>query len=216
MTLKKTGTPTFRIRSLVVVVATAFLCTVVANAEVALGDSRAPVTLIEYGSLTCDYCVRFHREVVPLLKSRYINSGRVRFIYRDYPTSAAAIRGAVATRCAGSDRYYTMLDALYSSVGRWTRVQNIDTALVKHAALLGLDTAAFRICLDDPRHVRSIKDEQRRATKEHGVLGTPTFIINGKIVPGIKNIDELDVLIEEALSDAGPAPRDAPAEISDR
>lgn len=201
MTLKKTRPRIFWIRPLVVVFVSAFSFAGVAHAEFVLGNARAPVTLIEYGSLTCDYCVRFHREVVPLIKSRHINSGRVRFIYRDYPTSDEAMRGAVAARCAGSTRYYGMLDALYSSVGRWSRAKNIDTALIQHATLLGLDPVAFRACLNDPRHVRSIEDEQRRATKEHGVLGTPTFLINGRVVPGIKNIDGIDALIEKALAD---------------
>lgn len=201
MTLAKTRTRIFWIRPLVVVLASAVSFAGVAHAEFALGNARAPVTLIEYGSLTCDYCVRFHREVVPLIKSRHINSGRVRFIYRDFPTSDEAMRGAVAARCAGPARYYRMLDALYSSVGHWSRAKNIDTALIQHATLLGLNAAAFRACLNDPRHVRSIEDEQRRATKEHGVLGTPTFLINGRVVPGIKNIDGIDALIGKALSE---------------
>ena len=179
--------------------ATAFFFPVAANAEFALGDSRAPVTLVEYASLTCGYCLRFHREVLPLIKSRHIDTGRVRFVYRDFPTSAAAIRGAVAARCAGPHRHFKMLDTLYSAVGRWSRASDVDAALVEHAASLGLDRAAFRACLDDPRHLRSIDEEQQRATKEHDVLGTPTFLINGKVVRGMKDIDEIDVLIEEAL-----------------
>jgi protein-disulfide isomerase len=178
--------------------ATASSFPVAAKAGFALGDSRAPVTLVEYASLTCDYCVRFHREVLPLIKSRHIDTGRVRFVYRDFPTSAAATRGAVAARCAGPHRYFTMLDALYSAVGRWSRARDVDAALVEHATSLGLDRAAFRACLDDPRHVRSIDEEQQRATKEHGVLGTPTFLVNGKVVRGMKDIGEIDMLIEQA------------------
>lgn len=200
MTFDNARTWNFWTRRLVVVLLAAFSFAGVAHAEFVLGSARAPVTLIEYGSLTCDYCVRFHREVVPLIRSRHISSGRVRFIYRDYPTSDEAMRGAVAARCAGATRYFEMLDALYSTVGRWSRAKNIDAALIQQAASLGLDVPLFRACLGDPRHVRSIENEQRRAAKEHGVLGTPTFLINGSVVPGIKNFDQMDTLIEEAIS----------------
>lgn len=184
----------------VVFIATTFWFSLAANAEVALGSARAPVTIVEYGSLTCDYCVRFHREVLPLIKSRHIDTGRVRFIYRDFPTSAAATRGAVAARCAGG-HYYTMLDALYAAVGGWSRARDVDAALLQQAVSLGLDEEPFRVCLDDPRHISAIDDEQRRSEIEYGVLGTPTFLINGKVVAGIRDIDEIDALIDEALSE---------------
>ncbi len=172
---------------------------VAANAEFAIGDARAPVTLVEYASLTCGYCVRFHREVLPLIKSRHIDTGRVRFVYRDLPTSMAAIRGAVAARCAGPQQYFAMLDTLYSAAGIWSRERDVDAALIQYAASLGLDRAAFRACLNNPQHALSIDEEQQRATNEHDVLVTPSFLINGKLVRGIRSIDEMDALIEEAL-----------------
>tara|TARA_R110002096_G_scaffold74776_3_gene177055 strand:- start:910 stop:1476 length:567 start_codon:yes stop_codon:yes gene_type:complete len=184
-----------------------FWFSLAANAEPALGSADAPVTIVEYGSLTCDYCVRFHREVLPLIRSRHIDTGRVRFIYRDFPTSMAAIRGAVAARCAADD-YYTMLDALYVSVGSWSRTLDVDAALIQQAASLGVDKETFRACLDDPQHERAIDDEQRRATTEYGVTGTPTFLINDKIVRGVKAIDEMEALIEDAL----PHPSQSSAE----
>ena len=164
--------------------------------EYSIGNANAPVTIVEYASMTCDYCVSFHRKVFPLLKSRYIDSGHVRFVYRDFPTSAAARRGAIAARCAG-DRYFTMLDALYETVGSWTRAGDIDTALTQQAVALGIDGEPFRACLNDSRHASAIADEKRSAT-EFGVLGTPTFVINGMVERGLKDIDELEVLIETA------------------
>ena len=180
------------------VIATVLFLSGAARAEYTLGDVQAPVTIVEYASLTCDYCVRFHVTVFPLIKSRHIDTGRVRFVYRDFPTGDAALRGAVAVRCAGPRRHFAMLDVLYSAVGRWSRASDVDAALAKQAESLELDAAAFRACLDDPQHERSIHGEQRRAVTEHGVLGTPTFIINGEIVRGAKNIDEIEALIERA------------------
>ena len=172
-----------------------------ARAEPVLGSDRAPVTIIEYGSLTCDYCVRFHREVLPRIQSRYIQTGQVRFIYRDFPTGEAATLGAVAARCARDD-YYTMLDALYADVGNWSRAQDMNTALIQLATSLGLATREFRACLNDQEQRRAIANQQRTATKEYGVLGTPTFLINDKIVRGKQDFEQMTLLINAALADS--------------
>lgn len=163
------------------------------DAEHDIGDPTAPVTIVEYASMTCDHCIRFHREVFPLLKSRHIDTGHVRLVYRDFPTSATAARGAVAVRCA-DDRPFAMIEALYATVAHWTRADDVDTALTHQAEALGLEEETFRTCLRDPRQARAIADEQRLA-RENGVLGTPTFIVNGKIESG-KTIDEIERLIK--------------------
>jgi protein-disulfide isomerase len=184
---------------LLIATATSMFTVVTAAAEPALGSDHAPVTIVEYGSLTCDYCVRFHREVLPLIKTHHIDSGRVRFVYRDFPTSAAATRGAIAARCIG-DQYYTMLDALYATVGSWSREWDVDTALIQQAVSLGLADAQFRACLDDSRHLRAIVDGQRNAKTEYGVVGTPTFLVNGTIVRGPQDFDQIELLIQQTLS----------------
>lgn len=182
---------------LIAAVATSFWAP--AGAEPALGSDRAPVTIVEYGSLTCDYCVRFHREVLPRIQSGYIETGVVRFIYRDFPTGDTATRGAVAARCAGDD-YYTMLDALYADVGNWSRARDIDAALIQQARSLGLASREFHACLNSPEPQRAIDSQQRIATTEYGVLGTPTFLINGKIVRGVQDFEQMKMLIKEALA----------------
>ena len=158
--------------------------------EVALGNAKAPVTIIEYGSLACDHCAHFHFDVLPILKSRYIEKGQVRFVFRDFPTSNAAIKGAVATRCAGN-RYYEMQGQLFSTL-------DINTALIAQAASIGLDKTAFRTCITNPQHEQAIVREQQKAKAELGVTGTPTFIINGKRVKGFQSADEFDSLIKSA------------------
>ena len=182
---------------LIAAVATSFWAP--AGAEPALGSDRAPVTIVEYGSLTCDYCVRFHREVLPRIQSGYIETGVVRFIYRDFPTGDAATRGAVAARCA-DDHYYAMLDALYADVGNWSRARDIETALIQQATSLGLAPRAFRACLKGQVQRRAIEHMQRTATAEYGVLGTPTFLINGRIIRGMQDFEQMKLLIAEALA----------------
>ena len=188
------------IRFLTLVIAGLSSLSVAARDEMALGSAQAPMTLIEYGSLTCDYCINFHREVLPIIQSRHIDTGRVRFIYRDFPTSAAAIRGAVATRCGG-DQYYKMLNVLFAEVGKWSQSDDIDAALTQQAVLLGMNEKRFRTCLNDPRQHLAVTEGQQQAKTEFDVLGTPTFLINGKIVRGKKTIEEMEALIKDALPD---------------
>lgn len=169
-----------------------------AASEPALGLPAAPVTLVEYGSLTCDYCISFHLDVLPEVKRRYIDRGRVRFIFRDFPTSAAAARGAVAARCVRPDAYYLMLAALFSSAPQWSRAPDVDVALSQQAVKLGLGGVEFRACLSDPAIESGIERQRRQATKDLDVIGTPTFVVNGRVVRGAHTLEQLEALIAQA------------------
>jgi protein-disulfide isomerase len=169
-----------------------------ADSEPSLGMPTAPVTIIEYGSLTCDSCVKFHREVLPTVKQRYIDSGRVRFVFRDFPTGEAAVRGAAAARCVRPEAYYRMLDALFWSVPQWSRAANVDRALVDEAAKLSLANDSFGTCFGNKEVVDRLEQQQRRATKDYAVLGTPTFVINGRVVRGAQTLEQIEALIAQA------------------
>jgi protein-disulfide isomerase len=170
-----------------------------AAGETTLGLSTAPVTLVEYGSLTCDYCVQFHREVMPELKRRYIDTGHVRYIFRDFPTSVEATRGAVAARCVRPDAYYATLEALFWSVGRWSRASDVDAALEQEVATLGLSTAYFRKCFSSPASQAAVEQGRRQAALKLDLLGTPTFMLNGRVVRGALTLRQMETLISEHL-----------------
>ena len=170
-----------------------------AAAELAMGPPNAPVTLVKYGSLTCGHCVRFHHNVLPHLKRKYIDTGRVRFIFRDYPTSAKATRGAVAARCVSSEAYYSTLHTLFQSVGQWSRASDVDAALKQKVAELGLNTAEFRDCLKDPASEAAVVQSRRQGAQEFDVLGTPTFLLNGQIVRGTRTLEQMEALIDNAV-----------------
>ena len=178
---------------------TVFFISSPVHSDIELGNPDAPVTIVEYGSITCGKCVRFHREVLPSLREHYIKNGKVHFIYRNFPTSSEALRGAVALRCAEHELDYTMLDALYYSVGEWSQAQDIDTALTDIASKQGLDRETFRSCLSDPVQSQIINDEKEDAILEYDVIGTPTFVINDKVIRGFQLFFELELLIEEAM-----------------
>ena len=167
--------------------------------EVSLGDIEAPITLIEYGSLTCSKCIHFHKQVYPQIKKHYIDTGSVRFIYRHFPTSGAAVEAARAADCAGG-RYYEMVDALFATVADWYQADSRDAIFEKQAATFGLDSDEFQACIGDEKHLDRILSEQQASRKELDIIGTPTFFINGKAVRGKRSFAEMEVLISEALN----------------
>lgn len=186
-------------RLITLVAVSHLMVSVASSEELSLGSQQAPVTIIEYGSLTCDNCLSFHKYVYPKFKKHYIDTGIVRFIFRHFPTGGAAVYGARAANCAG-DKYYEMLDTLFSTVGRWFRAENRDAIFVEYATSLGVNSEAFLSCVSNKKHLDEILSQQQAARKDLDVIGTPTFFINGKIVRGKRSFVEMKALISEALN----------------
>ena len=140
----------------------------------AQGKTDAPLTLIEYSDFTCGYCLKFFKETLPKLQATYIDTGKVRFVYRDYPRAdrGVGVEAAVAARCAGAQgRYWAMHDRLFGEGGR------LDSGSFKSAAKsMGLDQAEFGKCFDERRHLESIFQDRREANR-WGFHGTPGFIL---------------------------------------
>ena len=186
-------------RLLILVAVSNLMVSIASSEEISLGSKQAPVTIIEYGSLTCDNCLSFHKYVYPQFKKHYIDTGTVRFIFRHFPTGGAAVYGARAADCAG-DKYYEMLDTLFSTVGSWIRAEDKDAIFVKYATSLGVNSEAFIACIGNKKHLDDILHQQKAAKKDLDVTGTPTFFINGKIVRGKRSFVEMKALISEALN----------------
>ncbi|HXV68418.1 MAG TPA: thioredoxin domain-containing protein [Nitrospira sp.] len=138
------------------------------------GQANAPVTLIEYSDFTCGYCLKFFRDTWPLIHARYVETGKVRFLYRDYPRAdqGPGLDAATAARCAGAQgKYWAMHDRLFAEGGR------LDQAVyLRHTAALGLDQAAFDRCVKDGRYTKSIFEDRLEANR-WGFHGTPGFIL---------------------------------------
>ena len=138
------------------------------------GQANAPVTLIEYSDFTCGYCLKFFRETWPRIQARYVDTGKVKFLYRDYPRAdqGPGLDAALAARCAGGQgKYWAMHDRLFAEGGR------IDQAVIlRHAVAIGLTQATFERCLKDKSHVASIFEDREEANR-WGFHGTPGFIL---------------------------------------
>jgi protein-disulfide isomerase len=167
--------------------------------EQVLGNPDAPVTIIEYASLTCPHCAQFHNEVLPELKERYIAPGKVRLIYRDFPLDETALAAAALAHCAGPERYFSMLDVLFETQSNWVRADDPIAALKRLGKLGGLNEQEMAACLADEQLSEGILRERLAGQNEYDIGSTPTFIIDGKAYAGSRDVEEFGKLIDPLL-----------------
>jgi protein-disulfide isomerase len=167
--------------------------------EQILGNPNAPVTIIEYASLTCSHCAQFHNEVLPKLKERYIAPGKVRLIYRDFPLDQTALAAAALAHCAGPERYFSMIEVLFETQSNWARADDPIAALKQLGKLGGLSDESMNGCFADEKLTNGILQGRLAGQNEYKIGSTPTFIIDGKAYPGSRDVDEFAKLIDPLL-----------------
>ncbi|MEM7041285.1 MAG: DsbA family protein [Pseudomonadota bacterium] len=170
--------------------------------ERAIGDADAPVTIIEYSSLTCPHCAAFHNEVLPDLKERYVETGKVRMIFRDFPLNEPAVDAAVLAHCAGPDRYVGFLDVLFQTQASWASAGDTRGALKQLGKLGGLSDSEMDACFADESMVDGVLQSRLVGQNEHRVQSTPTFVINGETHAGNRTIDEFAEIIDPLVGDS--------------
>ncbi len=158
--------------------------------EKTLGDPNAPVVIIEYASMTCGFCARFHIDVYPELKENYIDTGKVYFIFREFPLDPLAAGAFMLARCVGDARYFTFIDALYELQASWTRTNDPVTALFNIARQAGFTQETFDSCLTNQRLLDGVNWVKDRAEANFNVRSTPTFFVNGTMYPGVQTIED--------------------------
>jgi len=166
--------------------------------DLALGKEDAPVTIIEYASMTCPHCAAFHKTTYPVLKTKYINTGKVRFIFREFPLDEVAVAASMVARCAGGDKTMALIEVLFSSQDTWAVRQPIPP-LMQIAKQAGFTQKSFEECLANQKLYNDIVAVRERASKEFKVESTPTLFINGKLQRGGVSIDDLEKLIQPYL-----------------
>jgi protein-disulfide isomerase len=167
--------------------------------EEALGSPNAPVTIIEYASLTCPHCAHFQKDVLPKLKERYIATGKVRLVYRDFPLDQRALAASVLAHCAGPDRYFGFLDVLFQTQETWAGADDYVAALKRIGKLGGLTESQMDACFADQKLNNQVLQSRLDAQNQHNVSSTPTFIIDGKTYAGARDINEFASLIDPLL-----------------
>lgn len=165
-----------------------------------LGAEDAPLTMIEYFSLTCGACGTFHREILPTLKEKYIDTGKVRFEYRDFPLDIWALRAAVMARSAPAKRYDALITVLFDRQARWTRAEDILAALKQIGLLAGLSANYVQAALMNTELLDGIANSRLVANRDLDVQSTPTFLIGDRKLSGFLPLDEFDALLAEMSS----------------
>jgi protein-disulfide isomerase len=159
--------------------------------EMAIGDANAPITVIEYASMTCPHCAHFSETTFPELKKKYIDTGKVRFIFREFPLDQLAAAGFILARCAGRDKYFPLIETLFAQQKDWV-VQRPLAPLTAIAKQAGLSQEAFEACLDNRQLLEGMEKVRNQAAEKFGVNATPTFFVNGKRLSGALSIEELE------------------------
>ncbi|MBN9244811.1 MAG: DsbA family protein [Mesorhizobium sp.] len=163
-----------------------------------LGKDDAPVTIVEYASMTCPHCAHFNDTTFPDLKTKYIDTGKVRYILREFPFDPRAEAGFMLARCAG-DNYFPMVDVLFKQQENWVTAQNAKDALFQLSKLAGFTQESFNACLTDQKLLDQVRAVQKRGADEFKVDSTPTFFINGKTYKGAMSIEEMSAIIDPLL-----------------
>jgi protein-disulfide isomerase len=164
-----------------------------------LGLPSAKVVMVEYASSTCPHCAKFHTEVFPILKKDYIDTGKVRFIFREFPLNDVDLAAVMLARCAPEDKYFAMIEVYFEQQGTWTKGNPRDE-LFKIAQLAGFTKDTFEACLKNEAIAKGLVESRTRASTEFDVDSTPTFFINGVSLRGAEPIDEFRKVIEAALA----------------
>ena len=165
------------------------------TADHVLGKPDAPITIVEYASLTCPHCAEFNKEIMPELKAKYIETGKAKLIYRDFPLDQWALRASVLARCAPPDRYFGFIDVLFQNQVTWATAKDPMAALEKIAKLGGISSEKFNACMQD----RALDDAvlaQAKRGQDDGVQGTPTILVNGKKIDNPQSFADLDKILK--------------------
>lgn len=167
----------------------------VQEGDMVLGDANAPITFIEYSSLSCPHCARHHMTVLPEIKKQFIDTGKVKLVVRDFPLNGPAVQAALLAHCVSPLAYWGMTEQLFATQPTWV-IDNPAPALATIAASAGINDQDFQACLADEGAKQKIIGSAEQADKAFGVKSTPTFVVNGIIIEGERSFDEFKKIFD--------------------
>ncbi|MEA2920395.1 MAG: hypothetical protein QOF07_358 [Bradyrhizobium sp.] len=169
--------------------------------DMALGPASAAVTITEYASMTCPHCAAFNKDVFPKIKSEYVDTGKVRYVFREFPLDIKAAAGSMLARCIAKDdsgKYFAVIDMLFKQQNDWV-LKNTAETLTRIGKQAGLSQEAVEACLKDQALLDKIAADQKYASEVLKVDSTPTFFINGDKIKGEASFEEFDKRIKSLL-----------------
>jgi protein-disulfide isomerase len=167
-----------------------------------IGKADAPVTVIEYASLTCPHCANFHVNVLPRLKTEYIDTGKVRMAFRDFPLDQAALAAAMVARCAGRERHYGITSLFFARQQQWAGANESIGAMARLTGLAGMSADDVQACLKKEDVEKAVLDQRLLSEKVFAINATPSFIINGTLHSGGMTFEEFKAVIDPLLTKA--------------
>ena len=171
------------------------------SAEMALGNPKAKVTIIEYASVTCPHCARFNEDVFPALKTKYIDSGKVHYIFREFltPPENVAAAGFLMARCAGKDKYFNVIDSIFHSQNEMFSTGDVRGVMMRIGRSAGLTDDQITACISDEKALTALNGRLEKAAKVEQIHATPTFIVNGTKLEGEQTLAQFDAVIQPLL-----------------
>ena len=172
--------------------------------DMSLGNPAAKVTVIEYASASCSHCARWNNEVFPAFKTKYIDTGKVNYVYREFLTPPVEVAAAsfLLARCAGKDKYFSVIDSVYRSQEEMFNTGDFRGVLLRIGQSAGLSEEQFNTCVGDEKAIKALNDRVEKYQSDAKITGTPTFVVNGKKVHGDDggeaSLAELDAAIAAA------------------
>jgi protein-disulfide isomerase len=172
-----------------------------AQGDMSMGNPTAKVKVVEYASASCPHCARFNNDVFPGFKAKYIDTGKAYYTFKEYltPPENVAAAGFLVSRCAGKDKYFTVLDAVYRSQQEMFQTGDFRGVLLRIAQSAGLTEQQFNACLNDEAAMKALNERVTRAVQQDKITGTPTFFFNGK---KIAEGEVTEAQLDQAFADA--------------
>jgi protein-disulfide isomerase len=170
--------------------------------DMSLGDPNAKVTVVEYASLACGHCAEWNKTVFPEFKAKYIDTGKVRYVFREFITQPPqlAVAGTLMARCAGKDKYFTVIDAVFHGQEEIFRTGDIRGVLLPIAQSAGLSEEAFMACVSDEKAIKALNDKVQKYATEAKIEGTPTFFFNDDKYGNGLTMAQIDEAYAKALA----------------
>jgi protein-disulfide isomerase len=171
--------------------------------DMTMGDANAKVKLVEYASASCSHCAKFNNETFPAFKAKYIDTGKVHYTLKEFltPPNEVSAAGFLISRCAGKDKYFTVLDSIYKNQNEMFQTGDFRGVLLRIAQSAGMTEDQFNKCVQDEAALKALDARVTRAVQQDKITGTPTFVVNGKkIAEGEVTMAQLDAAVAEAAA----------------
>lgn len=170
-----------------------------ALAERAIGRQGAPVTIVEHSSLGCPHCANFHKDTLPRIKTEYLDTGKARLVFSDFPLGGPATAAAMVARCAPKESFFGLIEVFFREQERWSRARDPIKEIGRIARFAGLSEKDVQACLDFQPLLLGLRERAETASRQYGVNSTPTFLIEGTLIVGAQPFEAFRGAIEAAL-----------------